>query len=189
MTTTTATMITSAEARAIACYTNDDYMVINREHREGDLSPETLKSTALIKAALDKLPSFEGTVYRGFEQSIKGLYDLSVGKVFCDPAFFSTSEKENVADDFGSKFHFFVIKCKKAGKSIRKYSCHRKEEEVLFPPGTKFLITKVEGNKVWMEEIVDDDAKKPAAASTQAPVVVEKVEVTPQAATQAPVVV
>ena len=52
---------------------------------------------------------------------------------------------------------FFVI-TSKTGKDVSKYSSHKEEAEVLFRPGTTFMIKSVErcdhgGIRVTMEEL------------------------------------
>ena len=209
----------SAEAKALAGYTDEDYETINKELRDGILSEKTVEKTAYIKAALDQLPSHKGVVYRGNHSKVLEWHDFSVGSIFCDPAFLSTSLLESVCDYFSTQEGsagngvLFVIKCKgkSAGKYISRYAIeeHQGEEEVLFPPGTKFRITKVEKGKkveickVWMEEMEDDEPSKPAAVDgddstapspevplpveIDPPAAVEEEEVTTPAAAAAPV--
>jgi hypothetical protein len=69
----------------------------------------------------------------------------------------------------------FEIECKQKGKSIIHYhTAGDAEQEVLFPPSTKFLITKVAKKSdgedlVWMTEIVDEPSMTDVVAALVVP--------------------
>jgi hypothetical protein len=165
----------SAEGKALKGYTEWDYEEINAELRSGDVSEESMEQIELIKDALDKIPSHQGTVLRGTSFKFFEWYTIAEGQVISDPAFFSTSinlataEKfakcANIDDDLDGDGVILEIECKQQGKylNLGGVGSHKDEEEVLFPTSTKFKITKfqkVDKRKcghIWMEEVVDMD--------------------------------
>jgi hypothetical protein len=88
-----------------------------------------------------------------------------VGGEFQDAAFLSTSKSRKQAFD---KPYLFIIHKSLTGVDIMKQSVLRREQEVLFPPGTRFLITSVktemgEGNSSWktIVEMEEMAARRP----------------------------
>ena len=163
------------EAKAIKEYSDTAYHAWNGALRKAhmEIIPEHIqKKIDLIKSGLQKLPSYHGTLYRGSGGDVYEHYKIAVGEVLCDPAFFSSSKLEEVTGDFLARAEvfplvLFIIESKGGGKDVAGYAVDC-EAEVMFPPGTKFLINKVEidmwgTHEVWIEEIVDDEPSKPAA--------------------------
>ncbi|KAG7355476.1 hypothetical protein IV203_000162 [Nitzschia inconspicua] len=91
---------------------------------------------------------------------------LQPGEIFCDPGCFSSSTDESAAVNFmvedgdDSEGIMFLITYKMSGKAVHFLSGCRHEAEVLYPPSTKFIITKREGNKVFMTELVEDEVEE-----------------------------
>jgi hypothetical protein len=154
--------LTSDEAKAIYDYTYcSDKVNGALRNAHSQVIPETVQTQVdNINSGLEKLPSFDGTTFRGCGRDVEDYFDLSPGQIFCDHAFLSTTKDIEVTETFGDAEYLFVITCKQKGKYISEYDCYdgdATEEEVLFPPETRFLITKVEECKIWMTEIVEEE--------------------------------
>ena len=153
----------SKEGMAITEYTSEAYQKINGALRKQGvpLSPEMEELVKNIESGASKLPTFlrEEPLYRGSASDIYKYQDICPGKVFCDPAFLSVSKNKDIAvKDFGGEDGvLFMITCRKEGKAIKAYSEIPEEDEVLFPPSTRFMITKVEGKHVWMTELLESE--------------------------------
>ena len=106
-----------------------------------------------LEDALEKMPDYEGTVWRGADLPKRVFDKIRIGEVFEDKGFVSTSLKKGL--EFNGK-HKFVITSKR-GKRINGLSQKPGEREVLFRDGTKFRVLNIEekGSKIWiyMEEI------------------------------------
>ena len=94
--------------------------------------------TSLIDSGLAKLPDYAGAVRRGTTMLRVRKDDFTVGSVWSDDGYMSTSS----ASGFGGN-HRFEISVK-SGKMIKGISGHPKEEEVLMPRGTRFRIVAAE---------------------------------------------
>ena len=65
--------------------------------------------------------------------------------IFVDKAFLSTSKTESVCRNFmksGSAVH--ITLSSHTGVDVKRFSKHSKEDEILFLPGTRFLVDRVE---------------------------------------------
>ncbi|KAG7355405.1 ADP-ribosyltransferase exoenzyme [Nitzschia inconspicua] len=112
----------------------------------------------ILMSGLAKLPTFtpQDCLWRGTRPDVENYFDLQPGKIFCDPAFLSTSKDEEAAEEFGFTGFLFAITNKKQGKDISHISNAPEEAEVLFPPSTKFEITRREDRIIWMTEVVEE---------------------------------
>ncbi len=125
-------------------------------------------------AGLRRLPVHRGTVYNGqpltFPRLFNGLYDMTVvnnyarnypiGKIIRYDNFFSTAK--NAATSFLSKDTHnlaWVIDHIRTGRDIQPISDHTPEEEVLFPPGAKFMVQSVDTSKVNLPTHSTDELK------------------------------
>jgi hypothetical protein len=110
--------------------------------------------TALINSALDKMPNYEGKVYRvsALDPAIANSY--KVGQEITEKGFTSTGTEKPIGINIkkGKIETIFNIKSK-TGKSISKFSDTPQEDEVLFKSGTKFKVTKKreENGKIIIE--------------------------------------
>lgn len=145
---------------AIKNYTGPKYEKMNKALRSGDVGKdEKLKTQidAVIKALKkdsDKLPVFQGTVYRGACLPESIVETLVPGAFFSDKAFFSTSRNKAKASQFKSNDQAVLFEITSGtGRQVAKFSKHKEEDEVLFLPNTRFEITKVEGKVVTMKEL------------------------------------
>ncbi|GMV42308.1 MAG: hypothetical protein AMXMBFR64_40240 [Myxococcales bacterium] len=127
---------------AIRGYTSEDYWKINAALRNGDPA-ELAKYDTYIKAAeagLAQLPSFQGTVYRGANLPDAVLDNYVAGQTVTEHAFTSTAASPSAAFTGNTKF---VIQSK-TGSDVSSLSLYKNEQEVLFSPGTKFKVLKVD---------------------------------------------
>jgi hypothetical protein len=89
-----------------------------------------------------KKKAFSGKVYRGESCIRPRLARLRPGMIFADKAFLSTSRSESVCEGFMNGGHAGVhvtLTCH-TGVDVKQFSKHPKEDEVLFLPGTRFLV-------------------------------------------------
>ncbi len=118
--------------------------------------------TALV-SELRNLPNFEGTVGRLLPNPHSNYNKKfnQVGKIFVDKGFLSTSTRPDFINAAGLIIH------SKTGKDISNASSQVGDSymrEVLFAPGTKFKVTKVDTNIsgnliITMDEIVQKDGE------------------------------
>ena len=103
-----------------------------------------------LDSALDKMPEYHGTIYRSVSEF--GLGDVNmfiqshvVGESKLLESYLSSSKAV-----YDENFPIQYVIRSKHGKDIRSYSL---EQEILFKRKSEFLITKVEGNTIYMEEL------------------------------------
>lgn len=131
--------LTLEEKAALWSYTGDDYLEINRELWEDNLSPEVQRLHSAILSALAKLPTYQGLVYR--RTFAKYFGDLSEGKTLTMTGFSSFTEDVARLKDFSGDI-VFVLKSTK-GDRISEFSQLPEEKEVIYPNGAIFVIDKV----------------------------------------------
>ena len=159
--------ITIEEAVAVLDYTQGDFENVNRFLRGLDIldseSPvEIVYRVALVRSALNKLPKYEGEVYRVSHMSVKRLkiYQdaLVSGMPIERPAFVSTSEFDSIFlnyDEMGigtdkiPNAHLYIES--KTGRSISGLSGVEEESEVLIPHGKKFKVSSIKEIKADQE--------------------------------------
>jgi hypothetical protein len=106
--------------------------------RLGDRLPAMVRS---INRALAKIAPYKGVVYRGVKFIPDELSKLhQVGATIEFSSYLSSSKNKVVAQGFGRSI--YVINSK-SGREISPIGVHI-EQEVLFPPKTKFKIAKIE---------------------------------------------
>lgn len=145
-------ILTTEEKGAIIKYISPDAYLLNDKLRRGlKLTESEINWKTALNKALEKLPEYEGIVYRSISDF--GILDINTfitsyeqGQIKRFPEFISTSLE--VYDE--SMPIQYIIKSKH-GRDIRKYNPN--EKEILFKSDACFLIMKVEGNVIWMEEI------------------------------------
>lgn len=145
------------ELAAIRIYGNTSYRNLNNFLRNPEsLAGDLLKAErayqenlgALLDQALDKVPVFKGTVYRGGNFSGKAMEAYTTawetGEPVVEKAFTSTSRE--VGSGFGGDT-WFIIESKN-GKSVEKImdfdGDNISEHEVLFKSNTKFKVTDIQ---------------------------------------------
>lgn len=104
-----------------------------------------------IDNALNKLPVYEGIVYRSMrsEEMLDSATFFKLhtpGNIVKYPAY--TSSSTEVYDD---NMDIQLIIRSKRGRDMRAYN--PLEQEILFERGSRFLVEKREGKRIWLEEI------------------------------------
>lgn len=140
------------EQAALTKYISPDSYILNDKLRKGIGLTEDEKDWIMnLDNALDKMPDYEGTVYRSVSEF--GIKDIDafidghvVGgrKIF--PSYISSS-----LGVYDESFPIQYVIKSKHGKNVNHYN--QSEKEILFKRNSRFLITKVQGNTIWMEEI------------------------------------
>ena len=96
----------------------------------------------LLLNALNKLPPYKGTVWRGVLLDLSDQYQTGARGIWwgvlSTTSNMSVLESEHILGKHGSRT-LFSIDCKR-GKSIRNHSCFQEEEEVLLLPGFQFEV-------------------------------------------------
>eukprot|EP01106_Pelomyxa_sp_JSP_P001317 TRINITY_DN1198_c0_g1_i1.p1 TRINITY_DN1198_c0_g1~~TRINITY_DN1198_c0_g1_i1.p1 ORF type:complete len:190 (-),score=45.31 TRINITY_DN1198_c0_g1_i1:72-641(-) len=93
-----------------------------------------------LMKALQKLPNFQGTVYRGNSNIDIVKREYTIGREVYWSSFSSTSVSQSVARAFaGDSGVVFRIKCF-TGKCISRFSAACREEEVLLPPNSCLFV-------------------------------------------------
>lgn len=151
--------LSQSEMLAIRCYTTHHYEPINailakREDvyerfvaRNSQIKhgfrDALLKVIKLITKALPKLPTFNGTVYRGTNLTDREISVYRPGTIVTEPRFLSSSEEFSRAKSFthgAGKSVMFTITNVIHGKRISDFANSPSEKEVLFRPGRKFRV-------------------------------------------------
>lgn len=144
--------LSEAEQGAIQRYISSEAYSLNEALRTGGvLAKEEQNLVKNLDSALEKLPSYLGTVYRslsdfGIEDVDAFIRTYRVGKTTSSPAY--TSSGTEVYDE---SFPIQYVIQSKHGKDLRFYN--PEESEILFARNTKFRITKIEGHTIYMEEV------------------------------------
>ena len=124
------------------------YCALNKALRERKASVHPFKRWQgflyFLMRALEKLPRFQGTVYRGGNAGLDQATvrrEYSVGRPVQWAAFSSTTKdaaaaKRFVKKDVGVLFKLTVV----TGRDIVAYSYFPKENEILLSPNTRFTV-------------------------------------------------
>jgi outer membrane biosynthesis protein TonB len=136
--------------------TTDDDSFVYYKKDKNRLEEDTIADIRAITSALNKLPDYDGIVYRG--TPIRSLTPEQIeanylpGSIITEKGFTSTSASSGAKFDGEVQYE---IKSR-TGKKIQDLSQYKGENEVLFRPDTKFKVTGFEkiGNtyKIKMEE-------------------------------------
>ena len=151
-----------AQLWAIFGYTTGDFMPINKVLRSKnpvsklETEPLLLNQIIVLRAALQKMKSFKGKVYRGAHLTATSLANHQTGAIINYPGFLSTSTSREASENF-VRNALLVIHAKK-GKSVRNYSQMPQEDEILFDHNSKFKVLKRKKTKIEFIEnpIVDE---------------------------------
>lgn len=143
------------EQRAIRHYTNTGYARINRELRQRRPSVPTQRYVTFLRAALAKLPAYNGDVYRGV--SVSNVRSLAkyrqVGSIVREDAFVSCTRSPFKA--FSGNVRIYIAA--RSGRDISPWLQFPDEEEVLFEPGTRFRVldfqTRGADIHIFLEEV------------------------------------
>jgi phage-related protein (TIGR01555 family) len=141
--------ITPHQAAYIQAYVGSHYGPVNSQLRKGVVTMEQYKYGQALDEALDKMPVYKGLVERGvsLDSSQFAKYQNAVGKVIPEPGFQSAGVKSKLWGD-----HTMVIQSKTA-RDIRSFNPGEGGGEVVFKQNTPFLVTKVVGKKIYLQEV------------------------------------
>jgi hypothetical protein len=144
--------LTDAEQHAMNSYISSSSYVWNDKLRRGEkLTKQEEQSIKAMDSALQKMPKYEGTVKRSLsdfgipdvDEFVKS-YVPGELKIFNE---YLSSSTEVYDDSFQIQY---VIRSKN-GRDIRKYNST--EKEILFERGASFIVTRVDGHTIYMEEL------------------------------------
>jgi hypothetical protein len=159
--------LSADEADAIYAYTARFYYV-NKTLRQAHPSAAALTYAAVVNNGLEKLPPYEGTVYRNFWPFPGYRERYAEQELPLETAFTSTSDKFGDGPMMSEKEPIRFIIQSKTGRNISAFSAHRTSEtEILFRTNTRFHVSKVEtvsnfqdynhnpltGTQIIMEEV------------------------------------
>lgn len=147
--------ITSEERGAIKAYTKSYYNDVNSFMNEGMpaeyVNPhihDTLVGTvAEIRSLLNKIPPYEGTIYRGTMIPESVFNSLKVGDLVTTKTFMSCSHDINVALHHAESTEFpilFIIDVKKTAHDIASFSFLPLEKEVLIEDNIYFKVNDIQ---------------------------------------------
>lgn len=143
--------MTDDERLALNKYLSSESYVLNDKLRRGlELSADERKWADNLDALLDKMPEYHGTLYRSVSDFNIGNVEAFINShVVGEPKIFDSyiSSSEFIYDE---SFPIQYVIQSKYGKDIRLYS---QEHEILFKRNSRFLVTKVDGNIIYMEEL------------------------------------
>jgi hypothetical protein len=137
---------------AIYGYTTGDYVPLNKALRsknpvqELEKEPKLINQVIVLRAALQKMKSFKGLVYRGTHLKTATLAKHKIGEIVSYAGFLSTSTSREACENFVGNV-LFVIHAKN-GKAVRNYSQMPQEDEILFDHNSKFKILKKKKIKI-----------------------------------------
>jgi NAD:arginine ADP-ribosyltransferase len=152
--------LTAAQRLAIWIYSNftsNWYDQINRELWSATPSRAVVEFARILNGAINKLPTYAGSVYRGIEsRDLDALLEIHrYGATVAWPGFTSSSidRGEAYAGDV-----LFVIQSRN-GRRLGLYAHNHTEREILFPAGTRFHVTFVERDEdsavIEVEEVTE----------------------------------
>lgn len=144
--------LSDKEQHALNSYLSSESYKLNDKLRRGEkLTGAEKKMVDNLDSALSKMPVYQGTLYRSVNSfGIKDINAFIQSHVpdmeISFPSYLSSST--GVYDE---SFPIQYVIQSKTGRDIR--SLNQGENEVLFKRKTEFLVTRVEGNTIYMEEV------------------------------------
>lgn len=132
--------LNSDDLAALAHYTGPGYKDLNSALREGALEASQQARVDALNKALEKLPTYEGTVVRGTNLPADVLEQYRPGEIITESAFTSTSMDHAVAQSptFAGNTEFRILST--TGRDVSSVSMFPGEQEILFPAGSKFYV-------------------------------------------------
>lgn len=131
------------------------FKLTNRVLREGTAA-QLAEIAPLVKAtasALRRLPSVQSRVYRGIpDLTVVNAYVPNT--VVTERAFVSASKIESVARSYARSGVLFVIDAKCLARDLLDISINEFEQEVVFPPGTRFQVLGREADRASRLQII-----------------------------------
>ena len=144
--------LTDDEQYAMNSYISGDAYVWNDKLRRGEkLTKLEKKKIKDMDSALEKMPAYQGTLYRsvsdfGIDDVQEFINSHVPGKKISFPEYLSSST--SVYDE---TFPIQYVIQSKTGHDIRKFNSA--EKEILFSRDSMFIVKKIVGNIIHMEEI------------------------------------
>ena len=137
--------ISDDEAGALIGYSTNLYPGFNGPLRAGidQLAKDQAALTKLAISGLNKLPPFNGLVYR-HGQNFPGYEAVNQeGGIVSDMAFLSTAVKQQACANAGEFHEVLEVLTSGTGRDLSRLSAFGQgEAEVLFKPGTRFRVTR-----------------------------------------------
>lgn len=157
--------MTSQEVLDVHWYTtNEGYNAMNGLSRTPDKfsDADATAIQARINSAtsgLNKLPTYDGTTYRGTDFPDGVLAEWVPGNTVSDSAFWSTSTSARVAEDFrGSGNAFVTILDGRSGVDVQQLSFYGREAEILLGRAAPLEVVSRNWNPAGFWEFVARDA-------------------------------
>ncbi|MEO0760110.1 MAG: minor capsid protein [Cyanobacteria bacterium J06648_16] len=146
-------------------YTGDRFLEVNQQLRSGNPTDDVKQEVQRVNRALDKMPAYEGVVYRGIRPDSIGEIDgilaqFRQGESVVFPGFTSTSASESVGRNYaglnGIGGVTVAIRSKGVnGRVVAPISRNPAEQEVLFKSNTRFRVVRVEeGEKLGIRSAI-----------------------------------
>ena len=153
--------LTEAEKVAIYEYTTDEQFIaaFNELLREAPHVAMDMHGgfIATLSAALDKLPSYAGQVWRGSGPLPQAVMDRlkQKGAIYTPGYFWSTASDRRGLEDYQDEIVFDIQA--RIGKNIARMSAKEKDYEVLFPLGAAFRVNRTRQlrNGKWRVRLTD----------------------------------
>jgi hypothetical protein len=144
--------LTHNDEKAILDYMSAKSYPLNAKLRKGlELTGEEVAWVRRLDRALEKMPKYEGVVYRSLSEVDVGniedfIKQYEVGTTQLFPSYLSSGT--TVYDE---TFPLQYIINSKTASDIRSFN--PAENEILFRRNTEFIVTKIEGNTIHMDEV------------------------------------
>ncbi len=137
--------LTPEEQRSARKYAGDDFFMFNEPLREGTVPSRAMqKHIQTLKNAIEKSSLPENlTVLREIGSPPEAIRNVQEGSIFEDKGFVSTTIRgQGILNNEGTVFR---IRAKKGTKALEIGTNGRfgYETEVLFPPGSRFRVSKI----------------------------------------------
>ncbi|CQD15616.1 ADP-ribosyltransferse [Mycobacterium lentiflavum] len=132
--------LSSDHLAALADYTGSGYQDLNHGLRNGTVDASQAARVDALNRALEKLPTYEGTVIRGSDLPDEVLAQYKPGEVFTELGFLSTTTDVAVARSpvFSGNVEFQIVST--SGRDVSSFSMFPEEQEILFPSGSRFYV-------------------------------------------------
>ena len=143
--------LSAGEIRAVNQYVSGESYALNDAlRRGGKLTAAQRVMAANLDSALQKMPTYEGVVYRsvhiGDDSIVEFMADYKPGATISPRQFYSTS-----VGVYDERFNVQYVIESRNGRDIRTFNLA--EQEILFPRGSRFKVSRVEGNTIYMREM------------------------------------
>lgn len=160
-------LLTYSEKIALMGFSRVDYDAINEFLREGmpadfispSIRASLYDSVIVIDGVLQKLPSYQSTVFRGITLSSESFNKIKVNDLLHSLSYISSSADMDIAKSFAVVTNdemigvIFNIELKMSGHPIMLYALHAYEAEVLIERNSWFVVNKIESGQISVSEL------------------------------------